>query len=95
MFTEQLVYQAIVKKQVGKTRQEKEDREAPGLSFAWMTKEQMKKKGPCFKCGKQGHRAFEYKKDMEEQEKNNKMQMMQAKTESETYLWMGFEWSMH
>ena len=56
-----------------------------------MTKEQMKKKGPCFKCGKQGHRAFEYKKDMEEQEKNNKMQMMQAKTESETYLWMGFE----
>ena len=70
VFTEQPVYQAIVKKQVGKTRQEKENREAPDLSFAQMTKEQMKKKSLCFKCGNQGHRAFECKKDMEGQGKD-------------------------
>ena len=90
VFTEQPVYQAIVKKQVGKTRREKEIKEAPDLSFAQMTKEQMKKKGLCFKCGNHGHRAFECKKEMEEQEKDNRMQMMQAETESETYSWMGF-----
>ena len=90
VFTEQPVYQAIVKKKIGKTRQEKERREAPDLSFAQLTKEQMKKMGLCFKYGKQGHRAFECKEDMEEQKKDNKIQIMQAETEAKTYSWIDF-----
>ena len=57
MFTEQPAYRAIMKK---KQKGRKSDDDPRGeKSFGQMSKNEMKRKGVCFKCKKKGHRAAE------------------------------------
>lgn len=66
VYSEQLLYKAIMKKVCKKTNHDDED--ALELSFAQMSKKEMMKRGLCFKCGKKSHQANECPKDEEEEE---------------------------
>jgi hypothetical protein len=54
----QPVYKMIMKNVSRWKKKEKEQVEVAELSFV-MSKTDMIKKGLCFKCGKQGHKAYE------------------------------------
>jgi Zinc knuckle len=78
VYAEQPLYKSIMKK----TRKSKDDDEAPELSFAQMNKKEMMKRGLCFKCGKQGHRA----KECPETEQQN---VREEQQHAQTFSWMG------
>jgi len=62
----QPVYKAIMKKLKKKITISDEDDDNAGLSFA-MSKMEMMRKGMCFKCGKQGHKAVDCTKKEDEE----------------------------
>lgn len=68
-----LLYQEGVHKKASGKMKQQIDEERPDLSFAQVSKQEMYKRGLCFKCGKKGHRASECpKKDDDDDQKGEK-----------------------
>ena len=71
MYSEQPLYKSIMKK----PKKRGDENETPDMSFAQLSKDQMRKQGLCFKCGKKGHRAFECN-EKDGQEEQNQQHVM-------------------